>query len=452
MIADNIAMPPLLLAEFSQIMKRIGYFESTPVLAVAVSGGADSVALLHLTNGWAKERGGKVIALTVNHNLRPEAVQEAAQVNKWCESHGIEQHILCWQSPSPVHSSIQENARIARYQLMIRWCNDNNVLHLLTAHHRDDQVETMFFRLARGSGLDGLSSMSVQNVVDGVRLLRPLLAIPKSSLVEYLGEEKQKWLEDPSNQNPLYARVHIRQQLTHAENNIDLKQRSIVVINKLGKFRNLLENNLVSQMTNCISVYSQGYAAINLTEFNKLDNVITLKAIAALICNLSGSEHPPRTHKLQEMNSLIRNGQLRTKYCIGGLLFEPVKEQNILVYRENKAIEEAITLEPGIAAFWDKRFVIKISSDVKNSSPMRVQALGSNGLAEVRKNAKHLLKSTPPDRIIRTFPSIWLLEELLSVPHISYINKNNKVLNSMPDIQFHPAKPLADSCFFVINS
>ena len=452
MIANSSApYSPLLSSEFSEIMNRIGYFEPAPALAVAVSGGADSMALLHLTNNWARTRNGKVTALTVNHNLRLEAADEARQVQKWCKNQEIEHHILNWQPPSPILSSIQENARNARYQLMLDWCRANNVLHLLTAHHLDDQVETMFFRLTRGSGLEGLSAMSVQSVVSGVRLLRPLLTIPKARLLVTLEEEKQKWLEDSSNQNTLYTRVHIRQQLAQAKYNIDLKERSNVVASKLGKFRNLLENNLVSQMTYSVFILYQGYAYINSHKFIKLEKEITLKALGNLIRTLSGSEHPPRTNKLEQLNNLIRRKRLNSKYSIGGLLFETANE-NILVYRENKAMEEPVIIEFGVPALWDKRFVVKISLETKNSAPIRVQALGSKGLAEVRKNARHLLKNLPPDRIIRTFPSLWSLEELLSVPHISYINKQSKVLNTMPDIQFHPAKSLAASCFFVMNS
>lgn len=452
MIANNPDPFPLPASEFSEIMNHIGYFETAPTLAVAVSGGADSMALLHLAGKWVKTRKGRVIALTVNHNLRLEAAGEAAQVKKWCESQAIEQHILCWQPPSPVLSSIQENARSARYQLMTRWCRKNNTLHLLTAHHLDDQVETMFFRLARGSGLEGLSSMPAQTVIDGVRLLRPLLTVPKSRLLATLKSENQQWLEDPSNHNPLYTRVNIRQQLAQTHNEPNLKRRTGTAVEKLGKFRNLLENKLAIQLTNSISIFPQGYAIINLQVFNEFDDEMTFKALSALIRTISGSGHPPRTHKLQQLNSLIKGRQLKKKYSIGGLLFETIKEDNIIIYREYKATQEAIIIEPGIATFWDRRFVIKISSSAKNAIPLKVAPLGSKGLAEVRKNARHLLKNMPPDRVIRTFPSLWSLEELISVPHISYINEKNKVLSTMPDIQFHPAKPLADSCFSVMNS
>ncbi|MEK6747550.1 MAG: tRNA lysidine(34) synthetase TilS [Pseudomonadota bacterium] len=452
MIANNSANCTFLSSsEFDWLIASLGYFEPAPVVAVAVSGGADSMALLLLANDWAKAKNGKVVALTVNHNLRSEAAAEALQVRKWCEYLGIDQYTLCWQPPSPIHTSIQENARNARYELMLEWCRENNILHLLTAHHLDDHVETMFFRLARGSGLDGLSAISAQRIVEGVRLLRPLLKIPKARLITTLKKRNQEWLEDPSNHNSSYARVHIRQQLAQIDNNIDIKKRSVIIAEQFGKFRNILENKLVSQITNCVSVFSKGYATINIQEFNNLDGEISLKALASLIRTLSGSDHPPRTSQLQSLKQLIKNNELNSKYSIGGLLFEAVKGNIILVYREYNAISPPIVVEPDMSVLWDKRFVIKISSDTKNTH-IRVQALGSRGLVEVRKNAKHLLKNMPPDRIIRTFPSLWSLEELLCVPHIVYMNEKIRVFSTMPDIQFHPAKPLADSCFSVMNS
>ncbi|MEQ1705291.1 MAG: hypothetical protein ABL867_04900, partial [Rickettsiales bacterium] len=233
-------------------------------------------------------------------------------------------------------------------------------------------------------------------------------------------------------------------------NNIDIKKRSVIIAEQFCKFRNILKNKLVSQITNCISVFSKGYATINIQGFNNLDDEISLKALGSLIRTLSGCEHPPRTSKLQYLNNLIKNNELNSKYNMGGLFFELIKG-HILVYREHNAIEGPVILEPGIPVLWDKRFVIKISSNTKNTH-IRVQALGSKGLAEVKKNAKHLLKNMPPERIIRTFPSLWSLEELLYVPHIAYMNEKIRVFSTMPDIQFHPAKPLADSCFSVMNS
>lgn len=453
MIANNAGnSSPILSSEFDEWMSFIGYFEPNPTITVATSGGADSMALLLLAKNWVQDRKGKLISLTVNHNLRPEAADEALQVEQWCKKYNIEHHTLCWKHDSKPFSAIQENARNARYKLMIDWCIKNNALHLLTAHHCDDQVETLFFRLSRGSGLDGLACMSAQTIVSGVRLLRPLLQAPKSRLIATLKSFGQEWIEDSSNQNPLYTRIYIRKQLAKIPNEIIIKQTANHIINKLGNFRKLLDNKLVSQMTKAAGIYPEGYGIINHNEFNQLDEDISIKTLGALIRTISGAEHPPRKDNLIYLNQLIHTDQLNSKRSLGGLFFEKISKNQIFIYREPRAIEKPIFIQSNTPTLWDKRFLVEWSSDAPSPPQIKLRALGSDGLAQIKKDTRHLLNNMPPARVIRTIPSIWILEELVSAPHISYMNKNNAFLNIKLYMQFHPAKPLADSGFFVMNN
>src|SRR5689334_12818293 len=173
-------------------MARFAPFEVNPELAVAVSGGADSLALALLADRWARACGGRVTALTVDHGLRPEAAREARQVGRWLKASGIRHVILRWSPPAMKKTAtarlanLQAAARDARYELLCGWCRQHAVLHLLLAHHRDDQAETLLLRLARGSGLDGLAAMAPLVERSAVRLLRPLLAVPKTAITGYL--------------------------------------------------------------------------------------------------------------------------------------------------------------------------------------------------------------------------------------------------------------------------
>lgn len=143
---------PLDEAGFARLMAPFAPFEAAPVLALAVSGGPDSLALLHLAAGWARAQGGAVVALTVDHGLRPEAAAEAAYVGGVAQALGVPHHVLTWQGAKP-GGNIAAAARDARYGLLEAWCAGAGVLHLLTAHTRDDQAETVLLRLARGSGV-----------------------------------------------------------------------------------------------------------------------------------------------------------------------------------------------------------------------------------------------------------------------------------------------------------
>ena len=196
-------------AAFAAAMETFAPFENAPRLAVALSGGADSLSLCFLARDWTAARGGRVTALTVDHRLRPESGEEARQVAACMARHGIDHKILPWLGEKPA-TGLQEAARVARYRLLCGWCRDNAVLHLLLGHHADDQAETVLYRLIRGSGVDGLTGISA--IVDSaqVRLLRPLLGCRASDIRRYLRSYGEVWVDDPSNQDARFVRTHLR--------------------------------------------------------------------------------------------------------------------------------------------------------------------------------------------------------------------------------------------------
>jgi tRNA(Ile)-lysidine synthase len=178
-------------------------------IAVAVSGGADSLALALVAKEELTLYGFTIIALTVNHHLRPTATDEAAYVAEVMRLHGIEHHTLEWLEPKPL-SGVEEAARKARYGLMIEWCRQNGVKVLLTAHHQNDQAETFLMRLARGSGLEGLSCMREIAVKDGIIIARPLLSAAPETMRHYLQTRQIEWVEDESNTDTKFLRNRIR--------------------------------------------------------------------------------------------------------------------------------------------------------------------------------------------------------------------------------------------------
>ena len=143
---------------FAHKMAALGHFEARHHIAIAVSGGGDSMALVLLADRWARAQGGRVTALTVDHGLRDGSSREAAQVATWLWGLEIAHTILPWTGPKP-KTGIQKAAREARYALMSDWCRGQGVLHLALAHNLEDQAETYLMRLGRGSGGDGLAAM-----------------------------------------------------------------------------------------------------------------------------------------------------------------------------------------------------------------------------------------------------------------------------------------------------
>lgn len=185
-------------------------------LIIAVSGGPDSTALLVLIARWAKrlKRPPRILAITVDHGLRPEAAREAAAVKRLALRFGIDHRTLRWRGKKP-KTGLQEAARIARYRLLAQAASSAGYEHILTAHTLDDQAETVLFRLARGSGLFGLAGMAYASPLpangDGrLFLVRPLLHVPKSRLVATLRAAQIDYSEDPSNHDPRFTRARLR--------------------------------------------------------------------------------------------------------------------------------------------------------------------------------------------------------------------------------------------------
>ena len=186
--------------------------ESVASVVLAVSGGPDSTALLFLAARWraARKRGPKLIAVTVDHGLRPGSAREAAMVKRLARDLRVEHRTVRWTGRKP-HTGLQEAARAARYRLLVAAARKAGTRHIVTAHTLDDQAETVLFRLARGSGLSGLAGMARIAPVDHITLIRPLLGIPKARLLATLEAAKIPFMEDPSNQDPRFARTRLRQ-------------------------------------------------------------------------------------------------------------------------------------------------------------------------------------------------------------------------------------------------
>jgi tRNA(Ile)-lysidine synthase len=423
--------------EFNAAMNAAGYFEAQPRLAVATSGGADSMALLLLAQGWAKERGGSVTALTVDHNLRPESAEEALRVKRWCEARGIEHHILSWQ-PEGITSSIQEEARTARYQLLSRWCREQHVLHLLTGHHQGDQAETLLFRLGRGSGLDGLASMPLVSASGGVRLIRPLLDSSKKNLESWLKEIGQDWVRDPSNFNTHYMRPWLRTQLTPP-----LVEHAALIAGRFGEVRSQMEHNAAKRMAEACVVFPQGFGIIDQEAWRGMEPDYALRTLSNMFQTIGGLEYAPRTKKLERLFQEMQEGMVTHRTFASCVLhYQPTKKR-YRITREDSAIAPPLFLEKEVSLLWDRRFSVSFSGD--GPATLTVRALVADG-KKALKTTRHRLENP----VLKALPAFWHLEELIGVPHIGYNHPDYPRLRCIA--RFHPAKALAGAAFLGMNN
>ena len=177
---------------------------------IAVSGGPDSTALLLMATEWAKRRGKtRINAATVDHGLRPESADEAKAVAALCARLGVGHRVLQWKGVKPT-SRLQERAREARYRLLVDHAKAIGADALMTAHHADDQAETVLFRLLRGSGLAGLRGMDIMTARDGMTIARPLIGLKKRDLIAFANARAAPFIDDPSNADPRFARTRLR--------------------------------------------------------------------------------------------------------------------------------------------------------------------------------------------------------------------------------------------------
>ena len=267
-------------------------------LAVAVSGGVDSVCLLC----WLADMGLHPIALHVNHGLRDVAAAEAQYVQDLCAARGIECHVFEWTGDKPT-TGLEAAARGARYKMMTDFCREHNVDALLVAHQADDQIETFLMNLGRGSGLSGLAAMRPVTTRDGVKIVRPLLNVWRRELKQYCDDNGIKYCTDAMNSDVKYTRVRIRQNRHLMADALGISdERILLAINNLNRVRDAIETNVAD----LVATVKNGRRAVFLDSFLfDQDDNIRLKFIGTLIQQIGGDNYQPRLHSLRRALSYL---------------------------------------------------------------------------------------------------------------------------------------------------
>jgi len=420
-----------LFAEFAAALDCIGGFERRPLVAVAVSGGPDSMALAILADRWVRERGGAIRALTVDHGLRAESAAEALQVAAWLGARGIVHETLRWAGDKP-RSGVQEAAREARYRLLAGWCAANGVLHLMTAHQREDQAETYLIRRRAGSGVDGLAGMSAVRELTGCRLVRPLLEVPRARLAVVLSEERQPFLDDPSNRSAAFERGRVRAQHIEIE-------ATIVETRRCAAARIERERQLHATFARYVSLHPVGFAAIDAAAIGAIEPELTERLLARIAGCIGGAAYSPRRERVARLRAALvaAPGRART---LGGCRFVPWRGR-ILVIREQAAAAAPVRLEPGAAAWWDRRFAAHLPSAVP--APVVLGYLGQLGKA-----CSSLKRQEEADRLPR------LLHAMLPAAR----DENGDLVLAEPgasgdpvlSLALRPANPLTDAGHAVV--
>ena len=371
-------------------------------VAIAVSGGGDSMALLRLACDWARPRGIALHALTVDHGLRPGSAAEARQVATWCAELGVPHAILRWRGDKP-RSNLQALARQARYDLLLRRCRRLKVPVLLLAHHADDQAETLLLRLGRGSGLDGLAGMAPAVARDGLVLARPLLRWPKAALIATLRAAGQAWVEDPSNRDPRHVRVRVRQALALLAPDDVVPARIAAAAGQIAQAAGFL-NDLAARWADAALPLVPGlWCQLDPAVLAAVPAELGQRSLRLRLRQIGGLPVPPDQAELARFIAALAAGEPATLHRCRALRWRG----RLALCRESRFLPAPVP--PG-RQIWDGRF--RLSGGGRSA---RVAPLGA-GWSAVR----GLVDATLPAAAAQALPALWQGAVVVAVPALGF--------------------------------
>lgn len=368
-------------------------------LGVAVSGGGDSVALLHILSRCFDADDIQLFAATVDHGLRPESADEAQNVAKLAASLGIPHTILKWTDWDGT-GNLQNQARKARYQLLSDWAKANSISTVLLGHTKDDQAETVLMRLGRSAGVDGLAGIPLRRVVDGVTVMRPMLSLTRNELRDYLKRHGVNWIDDPSNDDPRFDRIKARQALNLLEP-IGITAESLDdVAQNMASARTALDWYcfLAARDGTCVD---GGNVILDQRKFRLMPDETARRLLVSAISWISGSDYPPRRAPVLKALEDLRESRAIT---LGGCHALPFG-QAIWVCREFNAVRNT-RCDSG--QVWDQRWRLS-GEEIENTE---LRALGHDGL----KQYPDWRDTARPKEALIASPSVWKGDNLLAAP------------------------------------
>lgn len=332
----------------------------TPLLserhvALAVSGGSDSTALMHLAKDWASACHPqlKLSVLTVDHRLRPDSAAEAQAVGKWAAALGLEHQLLSWGGPKP-QSGLQAKARAARYNLMSEWCRAHDGSLLLTGHTLDDQAETVAMRLGRTGSPESLAGIPRLGEWQGVPLFRPLLACRRVALRDYLSARGQGWVEDPSNTDPRFERVRMRQGLVDLDGHGITPGRLARLAEDAARTSALIDDLATRWTRRWLAEEEAGICHLPSEPFLALPPALQQRILGRILRHYGGGGFAPEPEELRRLMRFIEAGPVRCTLA-GALIGR--RKRGVWITREAGRIpREPLTVPETGEALWDGRF------------------------------------------------------------------------------------------------
>jgi len=350
LIARKKAKKDKLLFKNPKILNFYKKFKSTifknikkQSFALAVSGGSDSLCLAYFSKIYSYEFGNKIQVLIVDHKLRKKSGNEALKVKNILRKRKISSKILTWKGKIP-KSNIQKNARFIRYSLISNYCSKKNIKYLVTAHHADDQIENFLIRLLRGSGLTGLSSMSLKTKYNNyLKIIRPFLNLKKKDLKYVTLNYFKTYIKDPSNKDEKFLRVRIRKYRRNMEKEGLDTRKIIKTVDNLESANQALNFYKNKALYKHVSFIAKNKCLINKQIFSNEAGEIIFKSFSDILSLISGKYYPPRSKKVINLIDRIKKSKF-IKSTLGGCVVEE-RDNFILISKELKMKKMPFQLE-----------------------------------------------------------------------------------------------------------
>lgn len=372
-------------------------------LGVAVSGGGDSTALLHLLQQFCDRNGVTLHAVTVDHGLREGSAAEAAGVARHCAAIGVAHDTLTWDTWDG-SGNLQKEARDARYALIAAWAQRKGIDTVALGHTADDQAETFVMRLSRRSGVDGLSCIGDRTLRHQITWVRPLLQSRREVLRSYLTAQGVEWVEDPSNDDSRFDRVRAREALQVLEGLGITTEGLAEVASHMSDARKALDWQTFLAAKHIVKIEA-GAVIMDETALRLQPDEIQRRIIVRAVMWINGSDYAPRRAAVANVRRALRSGQAGT---LDGCHVRRIAAQ-IWLFREYNAVRDA---EAETTALWDGRWHMLPQGGADHAPDLSIHALGQQGL----EHCPNWRETGIPHVVLQSTPSIWRGGELVSAP------------------------------------
>lgn len=300
-------------------------------IAVAVSGGCDSLCLTVVLNEFCKQQKINLTAITVDHQIRPNSNLEAINLNKVLEKLTIEHKILTIPKNKIPQKNIEANLRDLRYEILTNFCKENKIDFLFVGHHLGDIAENFLIRLFRGSGLDGLSPIKKISEINGIKIIRPFTEISKNDLKKYLIDKEISWFEDESNDDEKFLRNKIRKFLASLPKQDIIEKRIKSTSEEIAKIRDEFDDIMNIQKPLFLTENEDGSVMVNKNNLPKINQNIALKALAIALMKIGNKKYKPRKEKLIRFYNYLKDNKTIKRYDFYGCTIKDYDNQQAII-------------------------------------------------------------------------------------------------------------------------